>query len=329
MVLLIIVIGLALAFDTINGFHDAANAIATVVTTRVLSPTQAVIWAAFFNFIAYLVFGLHVAETVGKGIVHAEVVTLHTILSGLSAAIAWNLITWWQGIPSSSSHTLIGGFVGAAIAHSGWHAVFYSEVFKIIAFILLAPLIGMIISMILSFLLLNIFKRSNPDKTHRLFRRLQLLSAAAYSLGHGGNDAQKTMGIIFVALVTTGHLQTNDSIPLWIVLSCHGAMAVGTLMGGWRIVKTMGSRITHLTPFEGFSAETAGALTLFGTSALGIPVSTTHTIAGAIMGAGATHRLSAVRWGVTRNIFISWVITIPITAVAAAAIQLLSGWLWS
>ena len=324
MVLLLVVIGLALAFDLINGFHDAANAIATVVTTRVLTPTQAVVWAAFFNFIAYLVFGLQVADTIAKGIVHTEFVTLHVILSALIAAIAWNLLTWWLGLPSSSSHTLMGGFVGAAIAHAGWHAVIYSEVFKIIAFIVLAPLIGMVISMLLSFCLLNALKRANPDKMHLLFRRLQLFSAAAYSLGHGGNDAQKTMGIIFVALVTTGYLHAKDVIPLWIVLSCHGAMAVGTLLGGWRIVKTMGSKITHLTPFEGFSAETAGALTLFGTSALGIPVSTTHTIAGAIMGAGAIHRLSAVRWGVTRGIFISWIITIPITAVVATVIEWVS-----
>jgi PiT family inorganic phosphate transporter len=325
MMLLLIVISLGLIFDVINGFHDAANAIATVVTTRVLTPGQAVVWAAFFNFIAYLVFGLRVADTVAKGIVHTEFVTLHVILSALTASIAWNLLTWWLGLPSSSSHTLMGGFVGAAIAHAGWHTVIYSEVFKIIVFIVLAPLIGMFISMILSFSLLNALKKANPDKMHLLFRRLQLLSSAAYSLGHGGNDAQKTMGIIFVALVATGHLHSSDSIPLWIVLSCHGAMATGTLLGGWRIVKTMGSKITHLTPFEGFSAETAGALTLYGCSALGIPVSTTHTIAGAIIGAGATHRLSAVRWGVTRGIFISWIITIPITAIVAAVIEWVSG----
>ena len=321
MVLLLVVIGLALAFDVINGFHDAANAIATVVTTRVLTPVQAVVWAAFFNFIAYLVFGLHVADTIAKGIVHTESVTLPVITSALVAALGWNLLTWWLGIPSSSSHTLIGGFVGAAIAHAGWHAVFYGEIFRIIAFIILAPLIGMLVAIVLSYSMLWIFSKSNPGKVNHLFRRLQLFSAAAYSLGHGGNDAQKTMGIIFVALVSTRYLNAGDAIPLWIVLSCHGAMAVGTLMGGWRIVKTMGSKITHLTPFQGFSAETAGALTLFGTGALGIPVSTTHTIAGAIMGAGATRRLSAVRWGVTRNIFISWMITIPITAIVAALIE--------
>ncbi|RFM26842.1 inorganic phosphate transporter [Deminuibacter soli] len=322
--LLLLVIILGWAFDVINGFHDAANAIATIVTTRVLTPAQAVIWAAFFNFIAYLFFGLHVADTIAKGIVRTEFVTLPVILSGLVAAIAWNLVTWRLGIPSSSSHTLMGGFVGAAIAHAGWHAVIYSEVFKIIAFIVLAPLIGMIVSMIFSFTLLNLLKNSRPSKTHQLFRRLQLFSAAAYSLGHGTNDAQKNMGIIFVALISTKQLPANATIPLWVVLSCHGAMAIGTLLGGWRIVKTMGSRITHLTPFEGFSAETAGAITLFGTSALGIPVSTTHTIAGAIMGAGITKRLSAVRWGVSTNMVASWIITIPITAVVACGIQWIS-----
>lgn len=322
MTLLLVVIGLAWAFDVINGFHDAANAIATIVTTRVLTPGQAVIWAAFFNFIAYLFFGTHVADTIAKGIVRTDIVSLPVLLSALIAAIAWNLFTWWQGIPSSSSHTLMGGFVGAAIAHAGWHAVIYSEVFKIMAFIILAPLIGMVVAFILSLTLLHLCQHARPSKVHKLFRRLQLFSAAAYSLGHGANDAQKTMGIIFAALVAVNKIGAKAEIPLWIVLSCHAAMAIGTLMGGWRIVKTMGSRITKLTPFEGFSAETAGALTLFGTSALGIPVSTTHTIAGAIMGAGATHRLSAVRWGVTGNLVISWVITIPVTALVACGIQL-------
>ena len=324
MSLLIVVIFAALSFDVINGFHDAANAIATVVTTKVLTPTQAVIWAAFFNFIAYLVFGLHVANTIAKGIIEPDVVTIPVILCGLIAAISWNLLTWWLGIPSSSSHTLVGGFIGAAVAHAGWHAVIYSEVFKIILFIILAPVIGMIVSIIFSALLLLLFKKSKPDKTHLLFRRLQLVSSAAYSLGHGANDAQKTMGIISIALITTGHLTQQAEIPLWVVLSCHAAMALGTLMGGWRIVKTMGSRITHLTSFEGFSAETAGALTLFATSELGIPVSTTHTIAGAIVGAGAIKRLSAVRWGITRGIVFSWIITIPIVAVVAFVLQLLS-----
>ena len=320
MIILIVAIALALMFDVINGFHDAANSVATIVSTKVLTPFQAVIWAAFFNFIAYLVFGLHVANTVGKGIVHTEVVTLPVLIAGLLASIIWNLLTWWFGIPSSSSHTLLGGFVGAAIAHAGFHSVFYSEVLKIISFIVLAPLIGMVVSIFISIILLNISEKFSHRKVDKTFRRLQLISAAAYSLGHGANDAQKVMGIIYVALISFGRLSAHDTIPTWVVLSCQTAMALGTLMGGWRIVKTMGTRITHLRPFEGFSAETAGALTLFGTSMLGIPVSTTHTITGAIIGAGATKRLSAVRWGVTRNIVWAWILTIPITSLLAAGI---------
>jgi PiT family inorganic phosphate transporter len=320
MILLVLVISLALIFDVVNGFHDAANSIATIVSTKVLPPSVAVIWAAFFNFIAYLVFGLHVANTVGKGIVHTEIVTLQVLIAALIAAIIWNLTTWWFGIPSSSSHTLMGGFVGAAIAHAGFSSVFYSEVIKIISFIVLAPVIGMIFSIVISLILLNICRRSSPEKVDRSFRRLQLASAASYSLGHGANDAQKVMGIIYVSLIAAGQLTSHDKIPFWVVISCQTAMAIGTLMGGWRIVKTMGTRITHLRPFEGFSAETAGALTLFSTSILGIPVSTTHTITGAIIGAGATRRLSAVRWGVTRNIVLAWIITIPITSLLAALI---------
>jgi len=320
MTILIIVIALALLFDIINGFHDAANSIATIVSTKVLTPFQAVIWAAFFNFIAYLVFGLHVANTVGKGIVHTDIVTLPVLISGLLAAIIWNLLTWWSGIPSSSSHTLMGGFVGAAIAHAGFHSVFYAEVLKIIAFIVLAPLIGMIVSMFISIILLNICSKFSNRKVDKAFRKLQLISAASYSLGHGANDAQKVMGIIYVALIASGKISNHQGIPFWVVMSCQAAMAIGTLMGGWRIVKTMGTRITHLRPFEGFSAETAGALTLFGTSILGIPVSTTHTITGAIIGAGATKRLSAVRWGVTINIIWAWILTIPITSLLAAGI---------
>jgi PiT family inorganic phosphate transporter len=323
MAILIIVVGLALIFDIINGFHDAANSIATIVSTKVLPPNMAVIWAAFFNFIAYLVFGLHVANTVGKGIIHPEVVTLQVLMAALLGAIIWNLTTWWGGIPSSSSHTLLGGFVGAAIAHAGFHVVFYSEVIKIIAFIVLAPVLGMIFSIIISLIVLNICRRMSNDLVDRSFRRLQLVSAAAYSLGHGANDAQKVMGIIYVALIAAGQLTSHDKIPFWIVLACQTAMAIGTLMGGWRIVKTMGTRITHLRPFEGFSAETAGAITLFSTSALGIPVSTTHTITGAIIGAGATRRLSAVRWGVTSNIIMAWIITIPITCILSALIYYL------
>jgi len=324
MALLLIVISLTLIFDVINGFHDAANSIATVVSTKVLTPIQAVIWAAFFNFIAFLIFGLHVANTIAKGIVHSDVVTLQVVMSGIIGAIVWNLITWWFGIPSSSSHTLMGGFVGAAIAHAGFYSVFYSEILKILSFIVLAPVIGMLLSMTISILLLNICKNFSYQGVNKTFRRFQLFSAAAYSIGHGANDAQKAMGIIFVALIAAGKLTANDAIPFWVVIACHTAMAIGTLMGGWRIVKTMGTRITHLKPFEGFSAETAGALTLYSTSILGIPVSTTHTITGAIIGAGATKRLSAVRWGVTKNIIIAWIITIPVTSLLAALVYFLS-----
>lgn len=321
---LTIIIFLVLVFDFINGFHDAANSIATVVSTRVLTPQAAVVWAAFFNFIAFLILGLHVANTVGKGIVRTEVVDLVVIGSGLFAAIIWNLLTWWWGIPSSSSHTMVGGFVGAAIAKAGIGAIFMTEVLRIISFIFLAPLVGIIISVIFSIITLHICKAMNPYSVDKYFRKLQLVSSAAYSLGHGSNDAQKMMGIIFVALVSTGHLTINDEIPLWVVLSCHAAIALGTLSGGWRIVKTMGQRITKLHPFEGFSAETAGAVTLFGTALAGIPVSTTHTITGSIIGAGITKRLSAVRWKVTYKLIWAWVLTIPVSAVLAMIIYELS-----
>ncbi|MBI1932003.1 MAG: inorganic phosphate transporter [Ignavibacteriales bacterium] len=317
MTTLIIIIFLALAFDFINGFHDAANSIATVVSTQVLTPRLAVIWAAFFNFVAFLILGLHVANTVGKGIVRTEVVDLTVIGSGLVAAIIWNLLTWWWGIPSSSSHTMVGGFVGAAMSKAGVSAIFIPEVLKIIAFIFLAPLIGIIISIIFSIMVLHIVKDFSPSRVDKYFRKLQLLSSAAYSLGHGSNDAQKMMGIIFVALISTGQLMPNDEIPLWVVLACHAAIALGTLSGGWRIVKTMGQKITKLRPFEGFSAESAGAITLFATALAGIPVSTTHTITGCIIGAGITKRLSAVRWKVTYNLVWAWVLTIPISAFIA------------
>lgn len=318
--ILVIIIFLALSFDFINGFHDAANSIATIVSTRVLSPKLAVAWAAFFNFIAFLVFGLHVANTIGKGIVHTEVVDLTVIGSGLIAAIIWNLLTWWFGIPSSSSHTLVGGFVGAAIAKAGFGSIYLTSVIDITIFIFLAPLIGILTAYFFAVIVLNISKDYSPYKVDKYFRKLQLLSSAAYSLGHGSNDAQKMMGIIFVALVSQGYLNKNDEIPLWIVLSCHGAIALGTLSGGWRIVKTMGQKITKLRPFEGFSAETAGALTLFGTAAAGIPVSTTHTITGCIIGSGITKRLSAVRWKVTLNLIWAWVLTIPVSAILAMII---------
>lgn len=320
MVLLLIIIALALIFDYINGFHDAANSIATVVSTRVLTPRQAVIWAAFFNFVAFLVFGTHVATTIGKGLVHADVVDLTVVGSGLVAAIIWNLATWWLGIPSSSSHTLVGGFVGAAIAKAGIGSIFIDSVLKIVFFIFLAPIIGIIVAFIFSIITLHICKSFAPSKVDKYFRRLQLLSSAAYSLGHGANDAQKMMGIIFIALVSTGYAQITDEISLWIVLSCHAAIALGTLSGGWRIVKTMGQKITKLRPFEGFSAETAGAITLFATAAFGIPVSTTHTITGSIIGAGITKRLSAVRWKVTLNLLWAWILTIPVSAALAIGI---------
>ncbi|MDR3668712.1 MAG: inorganic phosphate transporter [Ignavibacteriaceae bacterium] len=318
MLTLFIIIFLALSFDFINGFHDAANSIATVVSTRVLSPRYAVAWAAFFNFIAFEILGLHVASTIGKDLMHPEVVDLTVIGAGLISAITWNLITWWFGIPSSSSHTLVGGLVGAAIAKAGFGAVFMDSVIKIILFIFLAPLIGMVVALFLSIGVLHICKNMSPFRVDKNFRRLQLLSSAAYSLGHGSNDAQKMMGVIFIAVVTGGFLKITDPIPLWIVLACQTAMALGTWSGGWRIVKTMGQKITKLRPFEGFSAETAGSITLFATALLGIPVSTTHTITGAIIGTGITKRLSAVKWKVTLNLIWSWIITIPITALWAA-----------
>lgn len=317
MITIIIIVFLALAFDYINGFHDAANSIATVVSTRVLTPRQAVAWAAFFNFIAFEILGLHVATTVGKGLVHPDVIDLTVIGSGLIAAILWNLATWWWGIPSSSSHTMVGGFVGAAIAKAGFSAIFTDEVIKIILFIFLAPLIGIIISLFFSIVVLHLVKNQSPSRVDKTFRKLQLVSSAAYSLGHGSNDAQKMMGIIFVALVAKGYLNIHDSIPLWVVLACQASIALGTLSGGWRIVKTMGQKITKLRPFEGFSAETAGAITLFGTALLGIPVSTTHTITGCIIGSGITKRLSAVKWKVTLSLIWAWVITVPITAFMA------------
>jgi len=321
---LIIIIFLALAFDFINGFHDAANSIATVVSTRVLSPRYAVLWAAFFNFAAFLVLGLHVANTVGKGIVHTDVVDLTVIGSGLLGAIIWNLMTWWWGIPSSSSHTMVGGFVGAAVAKAGFGAIYAGEVIRITLFIFLAPLIGIIISWIFSIITLHMVKKMTPHRVDTNFRKLQLLSSAAYSLGHGSNDAQKMMGIIYIALIAKGYLSSADEIPLWIVLACHASIALGTLSGGWRIVKTMGQKITKLRPFEGFSAETAGALTLFGTALAGIPVSTTHTITGCIIGAGITKRLSAVRWKVTVNLIWAWVITIPVSGFFAVVIYLIA-----
>ncbi len=317
MTLLIAVIILAIIFDFINGFHDAANSIATIVSTKVLTPLQAVIWAAAFNFIAFWLFELHVADTISKT-VQTDAINLIVILSGLTAATLWNLLTWWLGLPSSSSHTLIGGFAGAAIAHAGFEVVKMSKIMPVIYFIVLAPLIGMILSYFLSILLLNICKNSKPFKIEKYFKKMQLVSAAAYSLGHGGNDAQKVMGIIGAALIVNGDITNMKELPNWVPVACYSAIAFGTLFGGWRIVKTMGSKITKLTPFEGVASETAGAITLFGTGALGIPVSTTHTITGAIIGVGITKRVSAVRWGIASNIIITWIITIPISAAVGA-----------
>ena len=314
----VFIVIVALIFDFINGFHDAANSIATVVSTRVLTPLQAVVWAAFFNFVAAFGFGVHVATTVGKGVVDANIVDQWVILAGLVGAIAWDLITWYWGLPTSSSHALIGGFAGAAVAKAGFGSLVAAGLIKIGVFMILAPLIGLTVGF--SMMLLNMwtFRNQTPGRVDRFFRRGQLVSAAAYSLGHGTNDAQKTMGIIAVLLFTTGHLGKEFYVPVWVIMAAHAALGLGTMMGGWRIVKTMGMRITKLRPIGGFSAETAGALVLIGTAIGGIPVSTTHTISGAIMGVGAIQRFSAVRWGVAGRIVWAWVVTIPAAALVAA-----------
>lgn len=376
MTVLIIIIALAIAFDLINGFHDAANSIATVVSTKVLSPFQAVLWAAFFNFVAFWIFDLKVADTVAKT-VHSEAINLTVIFAGMVAAIFWNLLTWWYGIPSSSSHTLIGGFAGAAIAHAGSFSVVNQEsIIKTFLFIFLAPIIGMLVSYLLTVMILNIVRKSPHAKTERWFKRLQLVSSAAFSIGHGGSDSQKVIGIIFAALIVfnsvmikvtpdykvdewikagytyvdestkkeielpkgvgykefktqylkqTGHnLKQKMHVPGWVPLVCYSAIALGTMMGGWRIVKTMGTKITKVTPLEGVAAETAGAITLYGVSqGMGIPVSTTHTITGAIIGVGVTKRVSAVRWGVTVNLLWAWILTIPVSGAVGAGVYYL------
>jgi len=321
MILLVTIIVLALIFDFINGFHDAANSIATIVSTKVLTPFQAVIWAALFNFIAFFIFKDHkVANTIAKTI-YPEYIDLHVILAGIIAAIIWNLLTWWYGIPSSSSHTLIGGFIGAALSKVGsFSVIVVSNLTKTVLFIFLSPLIGMILAFIITLIIVWMSRKSNPYKADRWFKRLQLLSSAAFSLGHGGNDAQKVMGLISVALVSQNIIPDIAAMPWWVPVSCYTSIALGTMSGGWKIVKTMGTRITKVTPLEGVAAETAGAATLILTEGLGIPVSTTHTIAGSIMGVGATKRLSAVRWGVTVNLIWAWVLTIPISALLAAVI---------
>ncbi len=309
----------ALAFDFINGLHDAANSIATIVSTRVLRPQYAVAWAAFFNFIAFLVFGLHVANTIGTGIIDPKIVDPTVIFAALVGAIAWNIITWALGIPSSSSHALIGGLVGAGLAKAGLSVMVWKGLSKTLFAIVLSPMVGFTIALVLVLIVSWIAMRSTPFAVDRAFRSLQFVSASLYSLGHGGNDAQKTMGIIAVLLYSQGHLGTDFHVPFWVVIVCQAAMGLGTLMGGWRIVKTMGVRITRLTPMQGFCAETGGAITLFMATGLGIPVSTTHTITGAIVGVGTARRASAVRWNVASNIVVAWVLTIPATAVIAAA----------
>ena len=318
LLLVIFIILVALAFDYINGFHDAANSIATVVSTRVLTPTQAVLWAAFFNFVAAFGFGVNVAKTVGKGVVESGVVDHWVILGALTGAIVWNLITWYYAIPSSSSHALIGGFAGAAVAKAGFGALIPSGLLKIALFIVLAPVIGLCLGFALMVATMWVFRRFRPSRVDGLFRRLQLASAAFYSLGHGTNDAQKTMGIIAILLFTGGYLGPEFYVPFWVILAAHLAIGLGTMAGGWRIVKTMGMRLTKLRPVGGFCAEAAGAVMLIGTALGGIPVSTTHTIAGSIMGVGATQRLSAVRWGVAGRIVWAWILTIPLSAAIAA-----------
>jgi PiT family inorganic phosphate transporter len=322
---LLFVVGLiavALSFDFINGFHDAANSIATVVSTRVLSPGQAVLWAAFFNFVAAFGFGTAVAKTIGKGMIDMKAVTFGVIFGGLVGAIVWDLITWYFGLPTSSSHALIGGYGGAAVAHYGLAAILLSGWTKTLIFIIIAPLVGLILAWIITIIIFWVFRRASPGRVDRVFRRGQLLSAAAYSLGHGTNDAQKTMGIIAGVLFTAGYLKTF-TIPMWVILAAHSAIGLGTLSGGWRIIHTMGSKITKLQPVGGFAAETAGAITLFIASSFGIPVSTTHTITGAIVGVGATRRLSAVRWGVAGQIVWAWILTIPAAAIIGAGTYLL------
>ena len=364
MTLVVVIIVLALIFDYINGFHDAANSIATIVSTKVLTPFQAVVWAAFFNSIAFFIFSDHaVANTIAKT-VHADQITLPVVLCGLIAAIMWNLLTWWYGIPSSSSHTLIGGFAGAAVAHAGFDSIDQASIYKTLLFIILAPIIGMLISMFITIITIqknfwlkiiiitvlvggcvlfipfkkdfekwallgigiifiasyfyNHLKGESAYRTANMYKSLQLVSSAAFSVGHGGNDAQKVMGIITVALIAGGQIQTFDQMPNWVPVACYAAIGLGTMSGGWKIVKTMGTKITKVTPLEGVCAETAGAITLFTAANLGAPVSTTHTITGSIIGVGATKRLSAVRWGVTVNLVWAWILTIPVSGVLAA-----------
>ena len=322
--LLVGLIAVALVFDFLNGLHDAANSIATIVSTRVLPPRAAVFWAAFFNFIAFLFFGLHVAQTIGTGIIDPAVVNPQVIFAALMGAITWNVITWWAGIPSSSSHALIGGLLGAGTAKAGSIAIVWKGVLMTTGAIFLSPMFGFLLALTLVLAISWILVRKTPLAVDRMFRVLQFGSASLYSLGHGGNDAQKTMGIIAGLLFAQGYLGSKFYVPFWVVLSCQAAMALGTLFGGWRIVRTMGSKITRLTPMQGFCAETGGAVTLFLATWLGIPVSTTHTITGAIVGVGAARRISAVRWNVASNIVFAWIITMPAAALVAASFYILA-----
>lgn len=314
----VMLVVLALAFDFMNGFHDAANSVATIVSTGVLKPQQAVFWAATFNVIALFVFQLKVAATIGKGTIEPGVVDQYVIFGALVGAIIWNVVTWYYGIPSSSSHALIGGLVGAGVSKGGWDILITSGVAKTVAFIFLSPLLGFILGSLMMLIVSWLCFKQTPRRVDKWFRRLQLLSASLYSLGHGGNDAQKTIGIIWMLLIAAGISHTNESVPTWVIVSCYLAIGCGTMFGGWRIVRTMGQRITHLKPVGGFCAETGGAITLFLATALGIPVSTTHTITGAIVGVGSAHKASAVRWGVAGSIVWAWILTIPCSAIVAA-----------
>jgi PiT family inorganic phosphate transporter len=325
--LLIGLIAIALIFDFLNGLHDAANSIATIVSTRVLPPRYAVFWAAFFNFVAFLFFGLHVAQTLGTGIIEPSLVDARVTFAALIGAITWNIVTWLFGIPSSSSHALVGGLVGAGVAKAGIGAVVWSGLSKTVAAIVLSPLAGFLLALLLILIVSWGFLNFTPFAVDSTFRKLQFVSASLYSLGHGGNDAQKTMGIIAALLFQQGYYQGAFYVPFWVVIACQAAMALGTLFGGWRIVRTMGSKITRLSPMQGFCAETGGAITLFAATWLGVPVSTTHTITGSIVGVGAARRTSAVRWGVAGNIVIAWVLTLPATALIAALVHMASGFL--
>ncbi|HWX89371.1 MAG TPA: inorganic phosphate transporter [Rhizomicrobium sp.] len=324
MILIAVLIAIALIFDFLNGLHDAANSIATIVSTRVLSPRYAVAWAAFFNFIAFAVFGLHVAATIGTGIVSPLIIDDQVIFGALMGAIVWNIVTWLAGIPSSSSHALIGGLVGAGLCKGGFKAIVWSGLSKTAAAIVLSPATGFILALVMILIVAWTFLKAAPLWVDKVFRHIQFVSASAYSLGHGGNDAQKTMGIIAALLFAHGIGGSSFHVPFWVVMACQAAMALGTLFGGWRIVRTMGSRITHLTPMQGTCAETAGALTLFGATWLGIPVSTTHTITGAIVGVGAARRVSAVRWNVAKDIVVAWIVTMPAAGLIGAMFYLLA-----